>query len=228
MPLQQPDGFRPDGNLKAVSDNRYISYGTTEPIIKSAGDLWFEAGAVFPQPWEWNAAEQTWLSSPFVLDWGYTSFTLNSQTSESWTNRTAPFYGVTANRIRLDAVFGTIFNVGTAAHTLSTASTSLFADITLDRFLGSATMTRTVVVTPDTQGMAAATYSTQASPESNSSVPNAASLKRITMTNLNLWLPGNTWFQRMIVRRRGSSTVTSGVSIAVALIQILRFSRGVA
>lgn len=196
-----------------------VAYGSGVPSSPSAGMLWFEPDSIFPVPWKWDSTESLWMSAPFILDFGYTNFAIATTGSSSWTNRTAPFYGVTGNRIKLKHVFGNLYNTGSVAHN----STRYFT-FYLDKFLGNATMTSTLTITPDSVDMAAVSYTDQTTPEAIPSRPNSTSLKRITQTNLNLWLPGDTWYQRLRATRGGATTGAAG-SIAISLIQVLEFAR---
>ncbi|MGH7999632.1 MAG: hypothetical protein ACREPR_09450, partial [Brasilonema sp.] len=158
-----------------------VSYSPTEPTTKTSGMLWFEPGGVFPQPWTWDAINGLWMSSPFIQDFGYTNFSIStsdtSGANTSWTNRTAPFYGVTGNRIRINHLFGTLFNTGSVNH-----DSTLYYKFFLDRFLGSAIMAQTIEITPDTQGMTAATYTDDSGYAPDR--PSSSSMKRTTMMNL--------------------------------------------
>lgn len=203
--------------------NVEVAVSPTAPSDPSVGMMWYESGSganpAFPQPWVWNNTEGLWMSSPFILDFGYTNFSIGTTGSSSWTNRTTPFYGTTNNRILLRHVFGNLYNTGAVAHN----STRYFT-FYLDKFLGSATMTSTLTITPDTVNMVAVTYTDQTTPEAIPSRPNSTSLKRITQTDVNIWLPGNTWYQRLRATRGGATTGDAG-SIAISLIQVLQFAR---
>lgn len=184
------------------------------------GVLWFEPGALFPQPWIWNNAEQIWLSSPVVFNWNYNVFTINSQGGHSWINESLPFYSNINNRIYLKSMFGNLYNVGTVAH-----DATLYFTFFLERYLGTGLMASTVTLNTDTQGLALPNYTNQASPEVIPQRPASTSQKRITMLNQNIWLSGNSWYQRLRATRSGGSTAASGVSVGLSLFQVLQFGR---
>lgn len=203
--------------------NVEVAVGDTPPSSPSPGMMWFETGSgvnpIFPQPWIWNSTESLWLSNPFTFDFGYTNISIPTIGASSWTNRTVPFYNTTNNRIILRHVFGNLYNTGTVAH-----NSNRFFTFYLDSFLGNVTMTNTLTISPNTVDMAAVSYTDQVTPETIPARPNSGSLKRITQTNLNIWLPGNTWYQRLRATRGGVTTGDAG-SIAISLIQILQFAR---
>jgi hypothetical protein len=196
-----------------------VAYGSGVPSSPSEGMLWFEPGSVFNPPWSWNSTESQWMSAPFVLDYGYTNFSISTIGASSWVNRTVPFYSVTGNRIFIKHVFGNLYNTGNVAH-----NSDLFYTFFLDRFLGSGLMASTLTISPNTVDMAAVSYFQQTTPEPIPDRPNSASLRRITQTDVNLWMPGNTWYQRLRATRGGVTTGNSG-SIAISLIQIIQFAR---
>lgn len=194
-------------------------FGNPEPPISDRveGFTWFEPAAIFPQPWTWNATEGIWLSSPLINTFSNNDFVISTTGDTTWSNQSAIFYSTSSNRIFIKDIFGNLYNTGTVAHT-----SSLYYIFYLDRFLGSDQLQNTVEITPDSSGMTIPTYTTS---NSLPQKPSASSLRRITMRNVNLWLPGNTWYQRFRATRGGATTTASGVKITASLTQVLQLAR---
>lgn len=193
-------------------------FGASVPIGSDLVDgfTWFEPGAVFPQPWTYNMAEGCWMSGSVVIDWEYNRHNI-VQFGRGWLYQTLPFYGVTNNRILFRHLFGTLWNVGTVAHTAS-----MYYQYALDRFLGSAVMESTFNIPEDTIGLTVPTYATSNGVENK---PSSTSMKRITQYDLNIWFTGNTWWQRLYYARLGSAASNSGEAIGISLKQIIQFAR---
>jgi hypothetical protein len=203
--------------LQIFNGNRFY-FGNPEPPEgdRVDGFTWFEPNAIFPQPWTWNATESVWLSAPFVYDWGYTTFTHTSLGANSWSNRVVPFYNETGNRIFVKDIFGIYFNTGSIVH-----DATQFQTITLERFTGQDQLFSIATLNQDSKGLAVPTYATS---NGIANKPSAASSKRLTMRNVNVWMTGNTWYQRMRLVR-GGTTTTGSLSIGISLTQILQFAR---
>lgn len=96
MTLQQPDGLTTDANLFLVGNSRLVNFGATEPTLKNNGDLWFEPGAYFPQPWTWDSSVNFWLSNPILEDFGSVAVTGSSGILRPTLN-----YGVNTGRLKI-------------------------------------------------------------------------------------------------------------------------------
>lgn len=146
--------------------NNLITYDTVQPANPVTGDLWYEPGAQYPQPWEWDGANAVWLSGTIPVPFGRQSIA-----TETIIDYPIEFYGVTANKIKILSFRGIIRAVGTQT------STSYWSQ-SLIYFLGTGSYAFFHAI-PENTG-------------TNPSVLAVGGVRRIN-TIINQFLPGNAW-----------------------------------
>lgn len=93
-----------------VANTRRITHSLTMPSSPSDGDLWWEPGAKYPQPWEWESANSLWLAQLTKIGW-------NNQSLTGTLNFPMPveFYNNAIPKIKLTFINAYVTN-GASAH----------------------------------------------------------------------------------------------------------------
>src|SRR4028119_1575873 len=145
-----------------------VTHDTVAPSNPSNGDLWWEPGARYAQPWEWDSSNSQWMSQLIPFNYGSLRYT-----GTRFVPAAVWFYNTTANRIKV--VSANLF-----VQTFATAQTQgvNFYNFTLRYLLGTGSYT-TLYTFPEDTG-------------NNSTAMAANSYRRIN-ANIDLYLPGNAW-----------------------------------
>ncbi len=150
-----------------IGNSLRITHSTTQPSSPSNGDLWWEPGARYPQPWEWDSASSNWMSQPVshTFDW-------MAVTATNTYPKPVEFYTVTTDKIKLIFINAFIQTTGTAQ------SGTNFYGFQTQYLLGT--------------GVYTLLYNW---PENTGTVPSAMGANASRRINLtpNLYLPGNAW-----------------------------------
>lgn len=148
--------------------NNFISYDTVMPSNPVAGDLWFEPGAQYPQPWEYDSSNQQWMSN--VVPYSYNPIDVTNS-SNQWP-QPVWFYNTTANRVKL--LGGSIFVNAITAQTQGVN----FYNFPIYYLLGT--------------GAYAPLFTPPEDTGNNSLAMAANSFRRINYV-ANVYMPGNAW-----------------------------------
>jgi hypothetical protein len=173
-----------------------IAYDASAPVNPDNGFIWFEPGAIYPQPWRWDAANQLWLSNTILFDF------LSSFSSSSGVNKAVPFFNNTGNRIKIEHAFGILSNTLTGA--IAHDSTNFYS-FKLRHYLGTGTFSGTE-------------YSF---PENTQNIPATGITYRRITQNPSIFLPGNSWFLRLEATKNGATATSIQAQISL----FLRFAR---
>lgn len=152
-----------------------VTYDTVAPTSPQNGDLWWEPGARYPQPWEFDSSNSQWMSQIFPMNFGtqkYIHGTTNLQNDFNVAPQPIWFYNVTANRVKV--VSGNIF---VKAFTAQTQGTN-FINFTARYLTGTGSYTALYTFPEDTGN--------------NSTALAAGGVRRIN-NNVDLYMPGNAW-----------------------------------
>lgn len=148
-----------------------VTHDTVAPSSPANGDLWWEPGARYPQPWEWDSSQSVWICQPYPVSFNQNLLTHTSGTQGYNFMMPVEFYNVTGNRIKL-----TMINM--VVQTFATAQdASNYYYFTLRYLLGTGLYTAAHTMTTNTAsagGMTANNY------------------RRIN-DYPNVWIPGNAW-----------------------------------
>lgn len=159
--------------------------GSSPPSSPVDNEIWFESpigSAPYPQPWQYNAANSIWLSAPFLLDFGSTTFT-----ATNYVEKSIPFYGVTGLKTYVRQIVGIISNQAATAHTSSN-----YYSFAVRYTTGAA------VPLPETN-LYTLTTDTGINPSAL-----AASASRRVLENPNSFVPGNAWSLRFNATKTGT------------------------
>lgn len=150
------------------------THDTVAPTNPQNGDCWWEPGARYPQPWEWDSSNSQWMSQLIPLQFGTVKF-IPPMSGNNFNVFPQPiwFYNVAANRVKV--VSGNIF-----LQTFATAHTQgvNFLNFTVRYVLGTGVLTPLYTFPEDTGN--------------NSTAMTANGFRRIN-ANIDLYLPGNAW-----------------------------------
>lgn len=103
-------------NNQQLFGNQNVTFSTVEPVTadKVNGAMWFEPGAVFPQPWIYDSTLGVWFSSPYQLTLPPDKIYSNPYT---WSTFGLYFYNVSATRTKFINTSLFIVNNVATAHT---------------------------------------------------------------------------------------------------------------
>lgn len=161
-----------------------VTHDTVAPSSPNNGDLWWEPGGKYPQPWEFDSNNGQWMSQVFAMQFPTIKHGFVTGSNGNVWPQPTWFYNVAGNRIKV--ISGSIF-----VQTFATAQTQSvnFINFTIRYLLGTGAYTPLYTFPEDTGN--------------NSPAMTANGFRRIN-ADINLYIPGNAWNLAFIYAPYGS------------------------